>query len=83
MWNNWKQHWTAAFTKAWDIHCMMLHNGVFANHATAEAKQAAMTAHSLDILANAALQKNDTVEHLASANECLAKALADANAAIS
>ncbi len=39
-------------------------------------------ARSLDNLANAAIQKNDTVEKLVVANERLAKALADANAAI-
>jgi hypothetical protein len=47
-----------------------------------KSKQAAMMACSLDNLANAVLQKKDTVEQLVSANECLAKALANANAAI-
>ncbi len=61
---------------------MTLHDGAFANQAAAEAEQAAKMARSLDNLANAALQKNNTVEHLVSANECLAIALADANAAI-
>ena len=61
---------------------MTLHDGAFANQAAAEAEQAAMMARSLDNLANAALQKNDTVEHLVRANKRLAKALADANAAI-
>ena len=41
-----------------------------------------MMARSLDNLANAAIQKNDTIEKLVVTNECLAKALADANAAI-
>jgi hypothetical protein len=81
-WNNWKQHWTAAFTKSRDIHPMTSNDGAFANQAAAEAKQAAMMARSLDNLANAALQKNDTVEHLVRANKRLAKALVDANAAI-
>jgi hypothetical protein len=61
---------------------MTSHDSAFGNQAAAEAKQAAMMACSLDNLANAALQKNDTVEHLVRANERLAKALADANAAI-
>ncbi len=37
---------------------------------------------SLNNLANAAIQKNDTVEKLAAANEHLAKAFANANVAI-
>jgi hypothetical protein len=82
MWNNWKQHWTAAFTETCDMNCMTANNRAFANQATTKAKQATMMARSLDNLANAALQKNDTVEKLVSANERLAKALADANAAI-
>jgi wyosine [tRNA(Phe)-imidazoG37] synthetase (radical SAM superfamily) len=41
-----------------------------------------MMARSLDNLANAAIQKNDTIEKLVVTNECLAKALADANAAL-
>jgi hypothetical protein len=61
---------------------MTANNGAFAKQATAEAKQAAMMARSLDNLANATLQKNDTVAKLITTNEKLAKALADANAAI-
>jgi hypothetical protein len=41
-----------------------------------------MMARSLDNLTNATLQKNDTVKRLVRANKRLAKALADANAAI-
>jgi hypothetical protein len=41
-----------------------------------------MMAKSLDNLANAAIQKKDTVEKLVTANKKLAKALANANAAI-
>ena len=81
-WNNWKLHWSVAFTESRDIHCMTSPAGTFANHAIADAEHAKMMARSLDNLANAALQKNDTVEKLVSANERLAKALADANAAI-
>jgi hypothetical protein len=81
-WNNWKVHWTAAFTESRDIHRMTTPDGAFANQAATDAEQAAMMARSLDNLANAAIQKNDTVEKLVVANERLAKALADANAAI-
>jgi hypothetical protein len=41
-----------------------------------------MMAKSLDNLANATIQKNDTVEKLVTANKKLAKALANANATI-
>jgi hypothetical protein len=61
---------------------MLANNGVFANQATAKAEQTAMMARSLDNLANAALQKNDTVAKLVTTDEKLAKALANANAAI-
>jgi hypothetical protein len=81
-WNNWKQHWTAAFTESRDIHRMTTTDGAFANKATTDAEKAAMMARSLDNLANAAIQKNDTVEKLVVANKLLAKASADANVAI-
>lgn len=58
------------------------HKSAFANQAAAKVEQAAMMAHSLNNHANTTLQKNDTVERFVSANECLAKALADLNAAI-
>jgi hypothetical protein len=54
----------------------------FANQGATEAKQAARMVTSLDNLANAAIKKNDTVDKLVAANECLAKALADANSAL-
>jgi hypothetical protein len=41
-----------------------------------------MMAKSLDNLANAAIQKNETMEKLVTANAKLAEALANANAAI-
>jgi hypothetical protein len=61
---------------------MIANNSAFANQAATEARQAAMMAKSLDNLANAAIQKNNTVEKLITAYEKLAKALADTNAAI-
>jgi hypothetical protein len=82
MWNNWKLHWTAAFAKTCNINHMIANNSAFANQAATDAKQAAMMDKSLDNLAIAAIQKNDTVEKLFTANPKLMKALANANAAI-
>jgi hypothetical protein len=81
-WNNWKFHWMAAFSETRDIHRMTANDGTFANQVAAKAEQAAMMACLLDNLANAPLQKNNTVEKLVTANKKLAKALANANAAI-
>jgi hypothetical protein len=61
---------------------MITNNSAFANQATTEAWQAAMMAKSLGNLANATIQKKDTVEKLVTANKKLAKALASANATI-
>jgi hypothetical protein len=80
--NNWKLYWMAAFSETMDIHRMMASNGALDNQVAAEAEQAAMMACLLDNLANAALQKNDTVEKLVTANEKLAKVLANANVPI-
>jgi hypothetical protein len=80
-WNNWKLHWTASFAETRDINRMIANDSAFAQAAT-NAKQAAMMAKSLDNLANVAIQKNDALEKLVTANEKLAKALAEANAAI-
>ncbi len=82
MWNNWKLHWTAAFAETRIISHMIANNSAFANQAATNAEQAAMMTKSLDNLANAAIQKNDTVEKLVIANKKLAKALADTNTAI-
>ncbi len=81
-WNNWKLHWTAVFAETCNINRMIANDSAFANQAATNAKQAVMMAKSLDNLANAAIQKNDTGEKLFTAIEKLAKALADANAAI-
>jgi hypothetical protein len=61
---------------------MIVNNSAFVNQAATDAKKTTMMAKSLDNLANAAIQKNDTVEKLVTANEKLAKALTDANATI-
>jgi hypothetical protein len=81
-WNTWKTHWTVAFTEARNIQQMTTSDSAFANQALTNVEQAMLMTRSLDNLANAAIQKNDTVERLVSANERLAKALADANTAI-
>jgi hypothetical protein len=65
-----------------DITRMIATNSAFANQAATDAEQATKMATSLDNLANSTIQKNDTVEKLVTANEKLAKALANANAAI-
>jgi hypothetical protein len=82
MWNNWKTHWTAAFAETRDINQMTAGNCTFAYQATTKAEQAARMVTSLDNLANVAIQKNNTVKELIAANKRLAKALANANAAI-
>ncbi len=74
-WNNWKLHWTAAFAETHDMNRMIANKSAFANQAATEAKQAAMMPKSLDNLTNAAIQKNDTVEKLATANKNLQRPL--------
>jgi hypothetical protein len=81
-WNNWKLHWSATFAETCNINQMIANNSAFANQAATEAKQATMMAKSLDNLANAAIQKNDTMEKLITAKKKLVKALASANTAI-
>jgi hypothetical protein len=80
--NNWKIHWTAAFTESRGINRMTAGDRAFTNHAITNDEQAARMVTSLNNLANAATQKNDTVDKLVAANKRLAKALMDANAAI-
>jgi hypothetical protein len=74
-WSNWKLHWTAAFAETHNINRMIANDSAFANQAATNAEHAAMIAKSLDNLANAAIQKYDTVEKLVTANAKLAKAL--------
>jgi hypothetical protein len=57
-------------------------NRAFANQAITNNKQATRMVTSLDNLANAAIQKNNTVNKLVAANKCLVKALANAYTAI-
>ncbi len=79
-WNNWKLHWTAAFAEKCNINRMIANDSAFANQAATNAEQAAMMAKSLDNLANATIQKNDTMEKLVTANAKLLKVLANTNA---
>jgi hypothetical protein len=81
-WNNWKMHWTIAFTKSRDINQMKAGDRTFANQAITNNEQAARMVTLLNNLANAAIQKNNTIDKLVAVNERLEKALADANAAI-
>jgi hypothetical protein len=82
MWKNWKMHWTAAFLKSRDIKQITAGNHAFANQAITNKEQATRMVTILDNLANAAIQKNNTIDKLRAANKHLAKALLDANAAI-
>ncbi|KAL7487086.1 hypothetical protein ACHAW6_012695 [Cyclotella cf. meneghiniana] len=73
MWLNWKNHWTAAaFNKQQDI--SRLTGGTVMSEANASVDNAQGSSQmitSLDNLANAAVQKNDTVERLVVANKQL------------
>jgi hypothetical protein len=80
-WNHWKTHWTAAFTELRGINRMTAGDRTFA-HQAATGNQEAQMVVSLDNLANAAIQKNYTVDKLIAAKERLAKALAYANSAL-
>ncbi len=48
---------------------MIANTSIFANQAATDAEQAAMMATSLDNLANVAIQKNNTIEKLITANQ--------------
>ena len=71
-WLHWKTHWTTVFNEQRDI--SRLTGGMFlhqANAAVDDAQWSSQMITSLDNLANAAVQKNDTVEHLVLANKLL------------
>ncbi len=75
-WNDWKDHWTAAFAEMRDINSMTSGNSAFANQAAAqEIVQAEKMAALLENLANASIQKNDTIEKLVAINQQQAKSL--------
>ncbi|KAL7475168.1 hypothetical protein ACHAW6_001094 [Cyclotella cf. meneghiniana] len=69
---NWKHHWTAAFNEQQDISCLT--SGIVmsqANAAVDDMQWSSQMISSLHNLANAAEQKNDTVEKLVVASKQL------------
>jgi hypothetical protein len=80
---NWKDHWTAAFTEMCNINRMTSDDSAFANQAAAQdIVQAEKMAALLDNLANASIQKNDTIDKLVAMNQQQAKIIADLTEAI-
>ncbi|KAL7474229.1 hypothetical protein ACHAW6_000215 [Cyclotella cf. meneghiniana] len=76
-WLDWKSHWTAAFNEQHDI--SRLTGGTImsqANTAVDDTQWSSQMITSLDNLANAAVQKNDTVEKLVVANKQLTDTIA-------
>jgi hypothetical protein len=57
-WPNWKVHWSVAFAKMYDIHCMMAGEFTFDANGAEEDKQAHQITLSLNNLANASIQKS-------------------------
>jgi hypothetical protein len=76
-WPNWMAHCTAAFVKMRDINCMTASNTAFGANQASELKQAQQMASSLDNLAKATMQKNNTIKNLVATNAMLTKAVAD------
>ncbi|KAL7474005.1 hypothetical protein ACHAW6_000007, partial [Cyclotella cf. meneghiniana] len=66
-WSNWKNHWTQAFKKNRAI--QRLTGGSFRANATIEDEFSKKMVTSLDNLANAAVQKNNTFEKLIETNK--------------
>lgn len=66
-WPNWKTHWTQAFNENRAI--QRLTGGSFRANATIEDELSEKMVTSLDNLANAAVQKNDTIEKLIEINK--------------
>ena len=75
-WPNWKTHWTTAFNEQRDI--TKLTGTDFQGHANSarEDELSERMVASLDNLANAAVQKNDTVEKLVISNKTLTDTVA-------
>ncbi len=83
MWNNWKDHWTATFLEMCNINRMTSSNLAFANQAAAqEIVQAEKMAALLDNLANASIQKNNTIDKLVARNQQQKKIIANLTEAI-
>jgi hypothetical protein len=81
-WTNWKDHWMAAFAKMRDINRMISGDSAFANQAAAQEIVKAEKMAALDNLANASIQKNNTIDKLVAANQQRAKIIANLTEAI-
>ena len=71
-WPNWKTHWTEAFIKKREL--IRLTGNSFNLMANQDQEEAAMgdkMVNALENLANAAVQRNDTVEQLVATNKTL------------
>lgn len=66
-WTNWKNHWTQAFNENRAI--QRLTGNIFRANATIEDELSEKMVASLDNLANAAVQKNDTIDKLIDINK--------------
>ena len=66
-WPNWKNHWTQAFNLNRAIQCLA--GSIFCANATIEDELSEKMVTSLDNLANAVVQKNDTIEKLIETNK--------------
>jgi hypothetical protein len=82
--NNWKDHWTAAFAEMRDInHTTSGDSAFLTNQAAAqEIVQTEKMVALLDNLANASIQKNDTIDKLIATNQQEAKIIANLMEAI-
>ncbi len=82
-WNKWKDHWMAAFVEMQGINCMTSADSAFTNQVAAlEIVQAEKMTALLDNLANASIQKNDTIDKLVTTKQQQAKIIADLTEAI-
>ena len=66
-WPNWKNHWTQAFNENRAIQCLT--GKIFCANITIEDEFLEKMVLSLDNLANAEVQKNDTIEKLIDINK--------------
>ncbi len=67
MWNNWKDHWMTAFAEIQDINCMTSGNYLgLCQSASCPRNCPGKMVALLDNLANASIQKNDTIDQMVS-----------------
>jgi hypothetical protein len=77
-WNNWKDHWTAAFAEMHNINLMTSGDLAFANQAAAQKiDQAEKMAALVGNLVNTSIQKNNTIDKLVATNQQQAKIIAN------